>query len=276
MTDPRPARGAAHASHDLFVIAAAADRDADPMARSAAEAQMSDCAECAALFADLRSISMGLSALPRELPAPRDFRLTAQRAASLRPRRWRVAFDSLFRSPSLRPFGNVLATIGFAGLVLTVGFPALTHGFAGSGTSATSAPLAAPNGSPGAAFGNVPGAGGAYPAATAGSVSNQGAESTSGKSGPTAAPADNGTGGGAGVAQQSAGPVASPLSVNGAQPSAPSRGATDVATNDQAFGPVAPAPAPDPLSYLPWLSLGTLLVGIGLLVLARIGARARI
>src|SRR5262249_38395692 len=124
------------ASHDLFVIAAAADRDADRTARATADAQMRDCAECAALFADLQAISAGLTTLPRELPAPRDFRLSPERAASLRRRGGRAAFDGLFHSPSLRPFGNALATIGFAGLLLTVGLPAVLHVGGGSTASA--------------------------------------------------------------------------------------------------------------------------------------------
>lgn len=265
MTDPRPAQGAAHASHDLFVIAAAADRDADAPARSAAEAQMRDCAECAALFEDLQAISTGLAALPRALPVTRDFRLSPERAASLRRRGWRAAFDSFFRGPSLRPFGSALATLGFAGLLLTVALPGLLNlGALGSGASTTSAPGVRDQSNGGAPV----------PAAASPASAPAVATSATGKAGGTAAPVDNGAG--SGSASQA---TAAPAGTGAFAYAAPSLtagvadGADDTA-NGPTFGP-SPAPA-DPLAFLPWLSLGAFLVGIVLLAIARIGGGRRI
>ncbi len=270
MTDPRPAQGGAHASHDLFVIAAAADRDADPTARAVAEAQARDCAECASLLADLQAISTGLATLPRELPAPRDFRLTPDRAASLRRRGWRTSLDGLFRSPSLRPFGNALATIGFAGLLLTVGLPAVLGGFGGG---AASAPAILSNG--GQSTGGYPAA--AASPASAPEISTSG----SGKAGPTSVPADNAAASDAsgGAAQGTAAPApnASGAYAYGAasSPTSSDRLAAEDQSNGRgSYGPLAPS-TPDPLSYLPWLSLGAFLVGIALLGMARLGGRAR-
>lgn len=248
MTDPRPAQGAAHAGHDLLVLAAAVDRDADAVARSAAHAQTRDCPDCAALFADLQALSTGLAALPRALPVSRDFRLSPERATSLRRRGWRAPFDGLFRSPSLRPLGSALATIGFAGLLLTVGLPGLL-GMSGSGSGATAAPAALDQ------------SGGGAPAAAAASPASAPQLSTSGSAPqPSAAPAaPSATGAYAYAAPSRTAGVAS--------------GAYD-AESGQAFGPASPAPL-DPLSFLPWLSLGAFIVGVGLLAVARIGGRGR-
>jgi hypothetical protein len=271
MTDKRPAQGAAHASHDLFAIAAAADRDADTIARAAADAQMAGCAECTALFADLQAISTGLAGLPRELPVGRDFRLSPDRAASLRRRSWRTALDGLFRSPSLRPFGNALATLGFAGLLFTVVLPNVNLGLGSAGSAPA---ILSTVGSSVPAY-PVSGAGGGAPGTT-----DQSAPEVSG-GGKTGATAPTDKGGGA-VPGAQASPAAayqasgapdgsgSELSAAG-QSAEPGR---DAAGQGAAGGPLAPA-GPDLLSLLPWLSVGSFLVGIGLLLMARIGGRAR-
>jgi len=262
MTDPRPAQDAPHASHDLFVIAAAADRAADATARSAAEAQMRDCAECAALFADLQALSGGLAALPRELPVPRDFRLSPEQAAALRRRGWRAVFDNLFRSPSLRPFGSALATIGFAGLLLTVGLPGLL-GMGAGGSSPTAAPAAIS-----LPAGGAPAAAGASPA-LAPELSTAG----TGKAGASP-PADTSVGNGS-ASQPSAAPAAtSDFAYAAPSASAGSAFGATGTVSGRAAGSLAPAPI-DPLAFVPWLSLGAFLVGIVLLAMARIGGRSR-
>lgn len=81
--DPNP-----HAAHDLELIAALAAGDAAGRERNLATAQLDACAECTRLYADLAAISAAMAELP--VPArTRDFRLTAEQAADLRPRGWR-------------------------------------------------------------------------------------------------------------------------------------------------------------------------------------------
>jgi len=260
MTDPRPAQGAAHASHDQFVIAAAADRDADATARAAADAQLRECADCAALFADLRAISTGLASLPREVQAPRDFRISPERAASLRRRGWRAAIGGLFGSASLGPLGTAFATLGFAGLMLTVAIPALFGGLGAGGGSSAPALTQQSQQAPAASAASAP-------------------EVVSG--GPKAgspAPADNAAGGGAGsVVGASAAPAGSGdrFSAGGAS-QAPTHSLDALGPYRSGSGgtPVTPAPL-DPLAFLPWLSLGLFVVGLGLLVMASFGGRVR-
>ena len=87
-TDPAAPVPADHASHDTVLVAAYAAGDLAGTELEAAAALVATCASCAALHRDLRAIA---AALP-ELPAPRrtrDFRLTPEQAASLRPAGWR-------------------------------------------------------------------------------------------------------------------------------------------------------------------------------------------
>ena len=74
----------AHDTHDLELVAAHAAGDAEGPALDQAAALVAACTECAALHHDLRSIAAAMPQLP--VPArPRDFRLTPEQAASLRP-----------------------------------------------------------------------------------------------------------------------------------------------------------------------------------------------
>jgi hypothetical protein len=111
-----------HRGHDLVLLAAAADRDADPATRAAAMRQVESCAECATLAAELRSITAGLAGLPTARPVPRDMRITAEQAARIRRggllRRLLEPFGSS-GLPALRPVAAVLTTLGLAGILLT-------------------------------------------------------------------------------------------------------------------------------------------------------------
>ena len=84
------------------------------------------CDECAALHHDLRSIA---AAMPT-IPAParrRDFRLTPEQAAELRPRGIRALLATLSgpRFSFATPVGTGLAALGIVGvLVATGGLPA--------------------------------------------------------------------------------------------------------------------------------------------------------
>ena len=257
MTDPRRAQRTDHAAHDTHVIAAAVDRTADERTRHTAELQMAECHDCASLFADLRAISSGLGELPRSIPVTRDFRITPERAAKLRPRGWRRFLDGFSRTPSLRPFASALTTLGVAGLVLTIALPSL------------------------GLFGGL--AGGAAPAAlentdrTAGSGAPAAQAPGDGKANPSQdATVDFGSGSG----EAGSGAESSPVAVLGPtatrDTTSPGGGAGDTASEStgQQRG-LAAEPAFDPLSLLPWASLALVVLGVALLWLTRSGARDR-
>jgi hypothetical protein len=110
---------AGHATHDRVLVAAYAAGDATGTGLETAVALVAACTACAALHHDLRLIA---SALPG-VPAPRrtrDFRLTEQQAASLRPAGWRRLLAP-FAGPRFAfaaPLGSGLAALGIAGILL--------------------------------------------------------------------------------------------------------------------------------------------------------------
>ena len=114
---------ASHADHDPLAIAAYAAGDATGPELDDALALVAACADCAALHHDLRAIA---AALP-DLPAPvrtRDFRLTPEQAASLRPAGWRRLLAP-FAGPKFAfagPVGAGLATLGLAGFLVAGSF----------------------------------------------------------------------------------------------------------------------------------------------------------
>jgi hypothetical protein len=125
-----------HETHDLELIAAyaggAGDRATDP----SAAALVAACAGCADLFNDLRAIAAAMPALP--VPArPRDFRLTPDQAAALRPRGLRGLVASLAspRFSFAAPLGTGLAALGIVGVLVASG----ATPFAGSGSAGTAA-----------------------------------------------------------------------------------------------------------------------------------------
>ena len=79
---------ASHADHDPLAIAAYAAGDATGPELDDALALVAACADCAALHHDLRAIAAALPGLPAQARS-RDFRLTPEQAASLRPAGWR-------------------------------------------------------------------------------------------------------------------------------------------------------------------------------------------
>jgi hypothetical protein len=123
--------GTAHATHDVELIATFAAGDAAPTDIDRALRLVTACGECAALAADVRSIGGALHASGRmTVEAPRDFRITAEQAARLRPtspaarlRAWLGSWLGNMR----QPLGTGLAAIGFVGLVVgTVALGAVT------------------------------------------------------------------------------------------------------------------------------------------------------
>ena len=108
-----------HVTHDPELIAAYAAGDAAGPALDQAADLVASCTECAELHRDLRAISTALPELPAPV-RPRDFRLTPEQAASLRPAGWRGVLAA-FAAPRFRlaaPLGTGLAAAGLAGLLL--------------------------------------------------------------------------------------------------------------------------------------------------------------
>jgi hypothetical protein len=108
-----------HAGHDPLAVAAYAAGDATGNELDAALAQVAACEACAVLHHDLRAIALALPALPAP-SRTRDFRLTPEQAASLRPSGWRRLLAPL-AGPKFAfagPLGTGLATLGVAGFLL--------------------------------------------------------------------------------------------------------------------------------------------------------------
>jgi hypothetical protein len=146
---PRP-DARLHATHDPELVAAYAAGDATGPQLAAAEARVASCAKCATLHRDLRAIMAALPAMPAPV-RPRDFRLTPEVAASLRPSRFRrlLAPFASARFAFAGPAGAGLAALGLAGILISggLGIPALPGlGSAASTATTTSADRQAPSG----------------------------------------------------------------------------------------------------------------------------------
>ncbi len=248
----QPPPAGPHSSHDLLLLAAAADRGADPAVTAAAEAQAARCPECALLAAELRAVTLSLAALPRTRPVPRDMRLSPEAAARLaRGGLWRRLLRPFGEGgpPALRPLAGALMTLGLAGLLLT----ASPFGFGAGGASPASRDAGTP------AFGPATGATAApelpagSPAKQQGSIANLVTPPPipSSLAVPTAAPASS-TGSGA-----FPGPVATSTGT----------------TFDGEHAPAGPPTGPS-LPPLGWLSLGLLGAGLALFSLVFVARRA--
>jgi hypothetical protein len=164
MTDPlRTNAPAAHAGHDLSIVAALAARaaDLDDAETAIARAQVASCTACADALGDFVALQTALpvTATPRR---PRDFRLSSADAQRLHRSGWR-RFLSYFGSPRdgfSRPLAIGLTTLGLAGVLLaSIPSATLIGGSGGAAPVNEAAPIeqAAP----------APGAGGAAQAASA-------------------------------------------------------------------------------------------------------------
>jgi hypothetical protein len=129
-----------HAQHDLLLVASLAAGDLAGAERDHATAQIASCADCAELHADLILIARATAALPPAV-APRDFTLTPEQAAALRPGGWRRLAAAISGSRPLmsRQLGIGLATIGLAGLLVSA-LPTIQLG--GSSAAAPAEPAA--------------------------------------------------------------------------------------------------------------------------------------
>lgn len=129
-----PHHPAAEADGHAALVAALDAGDLTGAERARAELLTTACAGCATLLADLGAIRGAMTALP--VPARRrDYRISHEDAARLRPSAWRRFLDWLAAPGStVRPLATGLATLGVVGLLLTAGLP----GLGGLGAGATS------------------------------------------------------------------------------------------------------------------------------------------
>lgn len=137
---PAPHSPAAEAQdHAARIVAFDAGDLAGPEL-AAAESLVTSCGGCADLAYDLVAIRGAMTALPT--PARRrDYRLTAEDAARLRPSGWRRLIEWLAAPGStVRPLATGLATLGVVGLLLTSGVPGMFSGFGSAGAEPVSAP----------------------------------------------------------------------------------------------------------------------------------------
>jgi hypothetical protein len=120
-----------HATHDQELVAAYAAGDATGADLDTAIALVAGCAACAALHHDLRAIAAALPTLPAPARS-RDFRLSPEQAAALRPTGWRRLAGVLAgpRFSFAAPLGAGLAALGLATLLLTG--PGLPLGMGGA------------------------------------------------------------------------------------------------------------------------------------------------
>ncbi len=234
--------------------------------RARAERLTASCAGCAALLADLAAIRGAMTAVP--VPArSRDYRLSDEDVARLRPPTWRRLLDWLAAPGStVRPLATGLATLGVVGLLLTAGLPNLGSSAAAPTMNAAGAPVE----SPGVAGAQAP-ASDRLPAPAVGA---------------TPAPAAAGTGALAGRA--TAVPAPGPSSQPGQDvPAGPANDAASTPPGDQSTTSGAPersggakaaetAPATGPnIPVALVVSIALLLAGLGLF-LARAIARRRV
>jgi hypothetical protein len=118
-----PADPRLHATHDAELVAAYAAGDATGADLAAAGDLVAGCAECATLHRDLRAIMAALPAMPVPV-RPRDFRLTPEQAAAIRPPsglRRLLAPLAGARFAFAGPAGAGLAALGLAGILLSGG-----------------------------------------------------------------------------------------------------------------------------------------------------------
>jgi hypothetical protein len=126
-----------HARHDRLIVVRYLDLDDDLLASEVDQARslLASCPDCAALGTELQLISDATNRM--SVPSrPRDFRLTPQQAAQLRPgglRRFVEGFGGAFRFEFLRPLAGAAVAIGL--LLAVVGF---LPGFRPSGATDSS------------------------------------------------------------------------------------------------------------------------------------------
>lgn len=110
-----------HARHDPLDPVALAAGDLTGAERVRAIALIAACGDCARLHDDVLAIARATAAIP-PIARSREFTLSPEQAARLRPLGWR-RFVAAFASPRLavtRQLGVAMTTIGLAGLLVSV------------------------------------------------------------------------------------------------------------------------------------------------------------
>jgi hypothetical protein len=233
-----------HVDHDPTLIAGHAAGDLMDSQVSAASALLASCTDCADLHRDLVAISTATRALPRDARSHRDFRLTAEQAASLRRGSWLRALLRPFASAqsAARPLATAFTSLGVAGLLVAAFMPAMLGGAAaGPGGQERDAITAA-----GAPAPSAPAAGPVDPLA---GVPGSSGETTKDNAGATAAPNFNGQGGEVRATEESDG-----------------SGALDLQQ---------PATRQAPVNFLVMGSVGLLVLGVALFGLRLAARRVR-
>jgi hypothetical protein len=167
---------AAHAQHDLDLVAGHAAGDLTDTDRLRADALLASCATCAELRRDLIDLAAATRTLSSIATAPRDFRLSAEQAARLR----RPGFVTRLLRPfagarsGVRPVAMAFTSLGLAGLLVANILPGLFGSAAlESRDSALGAPQPSAAAGAGGSSGQVPAA--QPPSATDDRVQVQGA-----------------------------------------------------------------------------------------------------
>jgi hypothetical protein len=135
-----------HTQHDPMLMVSLASGDLAPADPDHVTAQslLTSCTECARLHDDVLAIARATKVLPA-VARTRDFRITDEQAAKLRPAGVRGFLGRLAAGPLLsRQLGAGLATLGLAGLLITAGPSIQIGGFASSGAAASQPAAAAP------------------------------------------------------------------------------------------------------------------------------------
>ena len=133
-----------HAQHDLDLIAGHAAGDLTESERTRADVLLSSCEACVDLRRDLVAIAFATQSLATLAATPRDFRLTATQAATLRRGGWIKSLVRPFAAPrsTVRPMAMAFTSLGLAGLLITTILPGLF------GSAASLAPVGGPGGAP--------------------------------------------------------------------------------------------------------------------------------
>jgi hypothetical protein len=287
MPDASDVKPTSHDRHDPLLVAALAAGDLAGTDRDHATTLIQTCPDCATLHDDLIAIARATASVPPPIAArPRDFRLTPEQAARLRPSGWRRAVGA-FASPRLaftRPLAIGLTTIGLAGLLLTniplgfglsggasAGAPPNVPGAQGLSRDTTSEAGPAASGTGSDRLGAV-----AVPAASGGSVPAPSAAAVAASAAASAGPVPVSDSEGATAGPAAAGSPKTAFNGGAAGSAAPSAAAAapSVAPLSPTFGGSAPVEPAPPQDLRTIVFVAVVLVGLGLLVLRRIARRA--